>query len=311
MNAAAHVNPAVSIVTPTYNRAHLLPRTWASIVCQTETSFEWIVVDDGSVDDTRAVVLGFDDSRIRYFHQENMGVNEARNTGDSKVRADFVVYLDSDDELFFETTLTEMLSEIRAADPRIGWVGFTVVDDEGRARFCRLNADRIEVDYIDQVCRRTIQGETFRIYRRGVVEIAAWPRYRGLLSLRYLRIAHHRTGLMINRPARIYHQDAGDQLTSPDAAIERAGDMAAAYAELIAEHRTAWEQHCPCQIGRNHFYRAMYIALSDLSIRALPDLLMAFRHGSRAIRVKALLLLSSLACPILLRRRIFLKWSTR
>ena len=129
------MNPAVSIVTPTYNRAHLLPRVWASIVRQTETNFEWIVVDDGSSDDTREVVLGFNDPRIHYVHQENRGVNEARNRGDSKVRADYVVYLDSDDELLHETTLAEMLSEVRVAHPKIAWVGFTVVDAEGRSLF--------------------------------------------------------------------------------------------------------------------------------------------------------------------------------
>ena len=126
-----------------------------------------------------------------------------------------------------------------------------------------------------------------------------------------MRIARHRSGLMINRPARIYHQDTGDRLTGAAAAIELVGDMAAAHAELIAEHKDAWIRHCPCQIGKYHFYRAMYVALSDISIRALRDLLFVFRHGTMAVRAKALLLLGALVCPIHVRRWMFLKWSSR
>ena len=82
--------PTVSIVTPTYNRAHLLPRAWASIARQTETRLEWIVVDDGSTDNTRQVVLAFNDPRIHYIYQHNQGVNEARNRGGLEVRGDYV-----------------------------------------------------------------------------------------------------------------------------------------------------------------------------------------------------------------------------
>ena len=311
MTVSTHMNPAVSIVTPTYNRAHLLPRVWASIVRQTETNFEWIVVDDGSSDDTREVVLGLDDPRIHYVHQDNRGVNEARNRGDSMVRSDYVVYLDSDDELLNETTLAEMLLEVRAAHPKFAWVSFSVVDAEGRSLFPPLPAERVEVDYVDQVCGRTIRGEFIRICRRNAAQIAAWPRYRGLEGLRLWRIARHRPSLMINRAARIYHQDAGDRLSGAAAAIERAADMAAAHAELIAEHKVTWKRHCPCQIGRYHFYRAMYVALSDISIRAFRDLIFAFRYGSMTIRAKAMLLLGALVFPVQVRRWMFLKWSSR
>ena len=204
-----------------------------------------------------------------------------------------------------------MLSEVRATPPKIAWVGFTVVDGDGRTGFSYLLEERIEVDYVGQVCGRTVHGEFIRIYRRNVAEIAAWPRYRGLESLRYWRIARHRPCLMINRPARIYHQDADDRLSSAAAAIKRAGDMVAAHAELIAEHKAAWKQHCPCQIGKYHFYKAMYVALSDISIRAFRDLIFAFRYGSMTIRAKAMLLLGALVFPVQVRRWMFMKWSSR
>ena len=297
--------PTVSIVTPTYNRAHLLPRAWASIARQTETRLEWIVVDDGSTDNTRQVVLAFNDPRIHYIYQHNQGENEARNRGGLEVRGDYVVYLDSDDEVLNETTLAEMLSEIRATRPEIAWVAFTVVDQEGRTDLSHVSANRIEANYIDTVCGNVFRGDFFRIYKKDVVQMAPWPPYRGLEGLRHWRLARQRPGLVVNRPAYIYYRDVDDQLTGAASAIRRAGDMAAAIGELIVDHKVAWEQHCPCQLGKYHFYRAMYPALSGSSARAVPDLLVAFRYGSARIVAKCLLLLGALVVPMKIRRWLF------
>ena len=64
------MNPFVSVITPTYNRAHLLPHVSASLLKQTEERFHWIIVDDGSTDSTREVVQEFNDPHITYVRQE-------------------------------------------------------------------------------------------------------------------------------------------------------------------------------------------------------------------------------------------------
>ena len=302
------MTPAVSIVTPTYNRAHLLPRAWASISRQTETHLEWIVDDDGSTDDTRNVVRKFNDRRIHYIHQENKGMGAARNRADAEVRADYVVYLDSDDELLNEATLADMLSEIRAAHRDIAWVAFTIVDSEGRPGSHYLAEDRLHSTYIDHVCEEKIRGDFIAIYRKDVVQDAPWPQYRAVMALRHWRIVRNRPALMLNRPALVYHRDSGDNLSSAPAAIGSAKDAAAALAALIADHEAAWKRHCPCQLGKYHFYRAMYLALSGISVRVVPDLLVALRYGSSGIRAKGALLLCSLVFPLPARRWLFLKW---
>lgn len=88
----------VSVVTPTYNRARFLPDAIASILAQTYADLELIILDDGSVDDTREVLEPFlADERVRYFYQENQGQSHARNRALGQASGDFVAFLDSDD----------------------------------------------------------------------------------------------------------------------------------------------------------------------------------------------------------------------
>lgn len=91
-------NPKVSIVTPTYNRAGFIAQAVDSVLAQTMPDWELLIVDDGSTDDTREVLAGYQgDPRIHYFYQPNRGQSVARNNALEKVRGDFVGFLDSDD----------------------------------------------------------------------------------------------------------------------------------------------------------------------------------------------------------------------
>lgn len=92
----------ITVFTPAYNRAHLLGRLYESLVAQTCQDFEWIVVDDGSTDDTRTVVAGFITEgklNIRYYHQENGGKHRAINRGVKEARGELFFIVDSDDYL--------------------------------------------------------------------------------------------------------------------------------------------------------------------------------------------------------------------
>jgi len=93
------IRSLVSVVVPTYNRAYCLARTLDSILCQTHSDFEIILVDDGSTDDTRAMVRSRygQDARIKYDYQENCGVSAARNRGFQLAQGNYVALLDSDD----------------------------------------------------------------------------------------------------------------------------------------------------------------------------------------------------------------------
>jgi glycosyltransferase involved in cell wall biosynthesis len=86
-----------SIIMPTYNRAHLIGKAIESVLAQTFTGWELIVVDDGSTDNTRAVVASYNDPRIHYVYQQNAERSAARNKGISHARGQYICFLDSDD----------------------------------------------------------------------------------------------------------------------------------------------------------------------------------------------------------------------
>lgn len=92
-----------SVVIPTYNRSAWLVGALESVFAQTEKAFEIIVVDDGSADDTYAVLERFED-RVKSFKQPNAGPAVARNLGINAATGDYIAFLDSDD-LWFPWTL--------------------------------------------------------------------------------------------------------------------------------------------------------------------------------------------------------------
>jgi len=102
-------NPKISVIIPTYNRAHLLPRAIQSVLSQTYQDFELIVVDDGSTDNTEEVVKNFKDKRIRYIqHGKSKGAPAARNTGIKTAKGEYIAFQDSDDEWFPEKLEKQM-----------------------------------------------------------------------------------------------------------------------------------------------------------------------------------------------------------
>lgn len=90
------MSPKVSVIIPTYNRAHLVEKAIQSVLDQTFPDFEVIVVDDGSTDNTRKVVSQFKD-KVRYIYQDNKGRSAARNCGMRHSRGQYITFLDSDD----------------------------------------------------------------------------------------------------------------------------------------------------------------------------------------------------------------------
>ena len=115
-------SPTVSVIIPTYNRAHLVGRAIKSVLEQTYQDFELIVVDDGSTDNTKEVVKGFNDKRIKYIlHEKNKGATAARNTGIKAARGEYIAFQVSDDE-WLPVKLEKQMKVFETVPPEVGVV---------------------------------------------------------------------------------------------------------------------------------------------------------------------------------------------
>ncbi len=124
----------ISVIVPVYNAERFLQKTVGSVLSQTYKDFELILVDDGSTDNSLAVLNGFaeKDSRVKVIHKENGGVGSARNIGLSTAKGEFVAFLDGDD--FLEPDyLSKLYSAIENND----------------VSFCRFS-----LDYSDKCVKR-------------------------------------------------------------------------------------------------------------------------------------------------------------
>ena len=86
-----------SVIIPAYNAASFIKKSISSVLNQTLGDFEILVVDDGSVDDTKEIIKTIEDNRVHYIYQRNGGVSSARNTGICNAKGEYVCFLDADD----------------------------------------------------------------------------------------------------------------------------------------------------------------------------------------------------------------------
>jgi glycosyltransferase involved in cell wall biosynthesis len=118
------IKPKISIVLPTYNRAKTISKSIESVLNQTYTNIELIIVDDGSNDNTSKIVEKFQklDSRIILIrHKKNLGANVARNTGIKRITGQFIAFQDSDD-IWLKNKLEKQIDILVKSSSEIGVV---------------------------------------------------------------------------------------------------------------------------------------------------------------------------------------------
>lgn len=130
-------NPLVSIIIPAYDAAPFLAATLASVIAQTWSNWEVLVVDDGSNDGTLGIAASFGDARIRILSQEHRGAAAARNAGKALARGDYLMFLDADDLLQPRKIEAQVEALRTSGDPErissCSWARF--VGDPSRAVF--------------------------------------------------------------------------------------------------------------------------------------------------------------------------------
>lgn len=135
------MTPLVSIITPTYNSQSFITDTIHSILDQTYSNWELMIVDDASKDDTLAVVNAFTtDPRIKIFSlKENKGAAVARNRGISEAKGDYITFLDADD-LWKPHKLATQLDFMQKNAVQVSFSSYELIDEQGRPMHKKVKA---------------------------------------------------------------------------------------------------------------------------------------------------------------------------
>lgn len=136
--------PKVSVIIPAYNSMAYLPATLESVIQQTFTDFEVLIVNDGSLDHIVQWVSQIADTRVKLISQENQGAAVARNTGIAHAQGEYIAFLDADD--LWEPTKLEKQVQCLEKDPKVGLVNTWVVAFDGQGKpqdeIWRINAEK-------------------------------------------------------------------------------------------------------------------------------------------------------------------------
>lgn len=233
--------PEVSIILPTFNRAHYIERSIISLFKQVYQDFEIIVVDDGSTDQTAQLVSQLRDHRVQYVqHPQNRGANAARNTGVRLAKGKYIAFQDSDDEWLPEK-LAVQHSALKAAGEkaRVAFSSFWRINGEKkmlipkagrRMQSCIRNwhKDLLEGNLIST---QALLIERDLLYEAGLFD-ETLPRFQDWELV--LRLSKLTPFLYINQPLfRVY--------TSPDSISENKDIYYQTIEQIMQKHRESFD----------------------------------------------------------------------
>jgi glycosyltransferase involved in cell wall biosynthesis len=135
-------SPFFSVIIPTFNRGYLISKSIQSVIDQDFKDFELIIIDDGSTDNTKEIVAGFSDHRIRYLFQENKERGAARNHGTRISNGRYITFLDSDDRFKIDHLKSVFDQLAKLNFPAFFHQPYIIVDEDGNDMGYNFNIPR-------------------------------------------------------------------------------------------------------------------------------------------------------------------------
>ncbi len=125
-------SPLISVIMPAFNAANFIGESIQSVLGQTFTGFELIIVDDGSEDNTKKIIAQYErtDQRVKYIYQPTGRQGKARNTGIQQARGYYIAFIDADD-LWDDTKLEKQLTHIKQPDAALVFSACNIIDENG------------------------------------------------------------------------------------------------------------------------------------------------------------------------------------
>ena len=172
----------ITVFTPTYNRGYLLDKLYKSLLKQTNTDFEWLIIDDGSNDNTSSIINKFIDDdkiRIRYFYQENGGKHRAINKGLDFAEGELFFIVDSDDTLI-PTAIELVLEKYKSVEncPEFAGISFNKGYSEKEIVGETFSSEFKDCTNLERG-RNNILGDKSEIYRTEILRNIKFPEIEG------------------------------------------------------------------------------------------------------------------------------------
>jgi glycosyltransferase involved in cell wall biosynthesis len=235
----------LTVFTPTYNRAYALRKLYDSLCDQTFSDFEWMVVDDGSTDDTENLVLSFIDEGkilVRYIKQENGGKHRAINCGVKNASGMLFFIVDSDDYLT-KDALQQVAQQFESVSDDDGFAGVSGmrITPEGQRIGGEVSFDTQDCTSLDLRMRYRISGDMAEVWRTDILRNYPFPEIDGEKfcpeALVWNRIAQHYKLRYFNRGIYVC-QYLPDGLTAKITRLrqESSGASMMYYSELFHYH---------------------------------------------------------------------------
>ena len=247
--------PLFTVFTPTYNRAHTLHRVYESLQQQTFRNFEWLIVDDGSSDNTQALVKDWQSQSnffpIRYVWQPNQHKKAAFNHGVRIAAGELFLPADADDT--FSSFALErfawhwsQISEIERV--KFSGVCGLCVNEDGELIGDRFPGDwGIDSSSLEMNYRYRVAGEKWGFCRTDLLRVYPFPDHldghvhEGVV---WMEVAKCHQIRFVNEVVRTYHQDAGNQLTNTaNPASDAPGNLY--WKSVVLRNELRWFWHCP------------------------------------------------------------------
>lgn len=177
----------LTIFTPTYNRANLLSRVYESLKRQTCKDFLWLIVDDGSTDDTKSLIESFiaqAEIDIRYFYQKNGGKMRAHNEGVRLCETELFMCLDSDDYITDDAVkdiyaIWNNRQEIEHCIRHIGGIVAHKGKSENELLGCADFPEGVKVSTLNGLYRKGFSGETTLVFLTEALKKYPFPEFEG------------------------------------------------------------------------------------------------------------------------------------
>lgn len=171
----------ITICTPTYNRAYLLDKLYISLKNQNFGFFEWLIIDDGSLDNTEEVVNSFIEEKlinIRYIKKKNGGKHTALNVGIDKAKGELFWIVDSDDYIVEDSLnyIWNKWSEIENKSKFAGLSGLRGYSN-GNIIGSKSNNEYIDTDTLSYRYKYRISGDKAEVYRTDVLRKFKFPEF--------------------------------------------------------------------------------------------------------------------------------------